>query len=58
MRNGWRMRTTTPAVDTPGQALIFAFRPIRRASVVANILREKFGPGTWRLTVAVFVCVY
>ena len=22
-----------------------AFRPIRRASVVANILREKFGPG-------------
>ena len=37
------MRTTTPAVDT--RPSFFAFRPIRRASVVANILREKFGPG-------------
>ena len=41
--NGWRMRTTTPAVDT--RPSFFPFRPIRRASVVANILREKFGPG-------------
>ena len=37
------MRTTTPAVDT--RPSFFAFRPFRRASVVANILREKFGPG-------------
>ena len=41
--NGWRMRTTTPAVDT--RPSFFAFRPFRRTSVVANILREKFGPG-------------
>ena len=41
--NGWHMRTTTPAVDT--RSSFFAFRPIRHASVVANILREKFGPG-------------
>ena len=41
--NGWRMRTTTPAVDT--RPSFFAFRPIRRASVVANILREKLGSG-------------
>ena len=40
--NGWRMRITTPAVDT--RPSFFAFRPIRRTSVVANILREKFGP--------------
>ena len=37
------MRTTTPAVDT--RPSFFAFRPIRHASVFANILREKFGPG-------------
>ena len=37
------MRTTTPAVDT--RPSFFAFRPIRHASVVANILSEKFGPG-------------
>ena len=43
IRNGWRMRTTTPAVDT--RPSFFVFRPIRRASVIANILREKFGPG-------------
>ena len=43
IRNSWRMRTTTPAVDT--RPSFFAFRLIRRASVVANILREKFGPG-------------
>ena len=43
IRNGWRMRTTIPAVDT--RPSFFAFRSIRRASVVANILREKFGPG-------------
>ena len=41
--NGWRMRTTTPAVDT--RPSFFAFRLICRASVVANILCEKFGPG-------------
>ena len=43
MRNSWRMRTTTPAVDT--RPSFFAFRTFRCASVVANILREKFGPG-------------
>ena len=43
IRNGWRMRITTPAVDT--RPSFFVFRPIRRMSVVANILREKFGPG-------------
>ena len=37
------MRITTPAVDT--RPSFFAFRPISRASVVANILRENFGPG-------------
>ena len=42
MRNGWCMHTTTPAVDT--RPSFFAFRPIHHASVVANILREKFGP--------------
>ena len=41
--NGWRMRTTTPAVDT--RPSFFAFRPIRCTSVVTNILHEKFGPG-------------
>ena len=37
------MRTTTPAVNT--RPSFFAFRLIRHASVVANILHEKFGPG-------------
>ena len=41
--NGWRMCTTTPAVDT--RPSFFAFHPFRHASVVANILRQKFGPG-------------
>ena len=40
--NGWRMCTTTSAVDT--RPSFFAFRLICRASV-ANILRKKFGPG-------------
>ena len=40
---GWRMRTTTPVVDT--RPSFFVFRPILRASIVANILRKKFGPG-------------
>ena len=41
--NGWHMRTTTPAVDT--RPSFFVFRSIRRTSVVAIILHEKFGPG-------------
>ena len=41
--NGWHMCTTTPAVDT--MPSFFVFRPICHASIVANILREKFGPG-------------
>ena len=41
--NGWRMCTTTLAVDT--RPSFFVFRLIRRVSVVANILHKKFGPG-------------
>ena len=37
------MRTTTPAVAT--KPSFFAFCLICRASIVANILREKFEPG-------------
>ena len=38
----------------------FAFRPIRHASVVANILREKFGPGDEAINTlsTVVYCVY
>ena len=50
IRNSWRMRTTTPALDT--RPSFFAFRPIRHASIVANILREKFGPGDEAITVS------
>ena len=41
--SGWRMRTTITAVDT--RPSFFVFRPIRLASVIANILHEKFEPG-------------